>query len=242
MVRIFLNKSLIDVNTKKFAKQFAEFAKTWLRTEKCCTIVQNILKEGLETLLDFFKIVIENITSEEFKKQVLKHKCDKIRNVLMIACVSANIFMLETFWIFLKTILNTDEQNNLLTETAKDDVNVLHLASNYSGKNIIEYLFSIIKEQFQLDEQRKLFQKLDCFGQNIFYFAVNNSKNEEIFTTLWNCIKSVLTNGEIENLLARTSSSNVFNVLHSLIIKNEKKPLEDFFKMLQNNFGTDFQK
>lgn len=87
-----------------------------------------------------------------------------------------------------------------------------------------------------------MFQKLDCFGQNIFYFAVNNSKNEEIFTTLWNCIKSVLTNGEIENLLARTSSSNVFNVLHSLIIKNEKKPLEDFFKMLQNNFGTDFQK
>lgn len=69
MVRLFIDKYLIDFNTNKLEKKFAEFVDTSQPLEKCFEIIQNIL---LTTLLDFFLAALGNVKSMDFQKKNLR--------------------------------------------------------------------------------------------------------------------------------------------------------------------------
>lgn len=120
--------------------------------------------------------------SKDFQKLLLSDKEGEFkRNSLSSAASKTNKIVLEHLWAFAKTILNNAELNNFILHTDKEGSNALHLAIKHSNKTVIEYLFRIVFEQLQKDEQKILFQKLGSDSQNIFHCAVLNSEKKRNF-------------------------------------------------------------
>lgn len=179
-----------------------------------CNVLHFLLIENDDNALQDFLEMLKVHFDEDFQKQLLFSKESKYhRNSLSVAAWRNDRNVLKSLWCFAQNLLNKADLNNFLTGTDKDGLNALQLAIKMTNKTVIEYLFSIVKKQFQDDELKTFIQNLTSDGGNIFHLAAVNSHDGKIFTTLRNCTKSVLCNEEIKNLLSRKNFDG-YNVLH----------------------------
>lgn len=249
MIRNFMDKAL--ENQDKLPTICFESLKSCIQEEKGFDLLHNVTVEGLETLLGFSLMFVEDIDDIALRKQIINQQTKKEENILMLACSIRNSeisvaddhckakSLLEKTWKSLQRILSLDELKELIHDTDVHGTNALHFVVSFNNKNVVDTLCNIIKGLLSVDEQRALFKECDFGECNLFQHAAWNDKYSEILTTIWSYLNNVLTKDEIRAMLRHVNKCCKNNALRSLIMKNNQNALEELLEILKSVYTTE---
>jgi phosphopantetheinyl transferase (holo-ACP synthase) len=180
--------------------------------------------------------------ADEDREQLLWQKDENGRNGFMLAAgINNSDGILESLWYFVQTLLTPEEQKRFLNETDKQEFSVLHLAVAFNNKAVIESLCRVIKNLLSVEEQKIYFQKCGYVGNDIFHLAAYNSKNAEIFSTIWNCLSDVLSKDELKTLWQQRNDKGD-NVFHVMTWNATENLLNEFLVFFTQNFSDEDRK
>ncbi|CAG9802065.1 unnamed protein product [Chironomus riparius] len=147
-------------------------------------IVWNIIK-------NFFKC--ENFT-HEFNRLARLESSEKLlsayKNLDNFAMDLNKMEFHETLWELLLRIFNKEELKNLLICKNLNDINFMHaLIANWTVDKV-EFTLNQIKVNFNEEEMQEIINVKGPFERNLLQTALCESKDIEIFKTLWNTVRN----------------------------------------------------
>lgn len=190
-----------------------------------------------ELLIESVVKKISQFVSNNELKQLLRDKVGGYkRNLLSLtARNNGNEKSLKVLWTLMETVFTSDELKCILQELDKNGRNVLHLAVWKNNRNVVETICDIIKEQLDKQDAKALFESCNNFGSNIFLTAAFNFENDGVLQTLWTCTNEILSKHEQTNMLLQQNKYS-HNVINSMFKKSNKKLIQDFKMILEQNF------
>lgn len=205
-------------------------------------ILHSLVFENHVEALNEFLQVVQHVFSKEEQKHYLRQIESKFnQNILyLIATHNDNKNVLSTFWEFAKSLFQIEELKTFLKETGKSEEDERNWEFWLKKSFVFEELYKICKTTFDFDERKYFFSQKDSKKNNIFHSAAKSGDNS-IFPTLWDCLKEVLLQKEIESMLKERNDDG-FNVLHVLIKENQSKMLNNFLTFSNKTFdSSDFK-
>jgi len=150
------------------------------------TVLQKAAQQGkTEIFMKLWDCTKEELTTDEFKNEVLLAKDESKQTIWHIAATNGNVHIVEKMWEWAKEKLTTEEFNNKLL-LAKDDMEqtVFHIAGQGGKTKLLQKIWEWSTEKLSAEEINILLLDKDEKEETAFHVAARFGKTE-VLQKLW---------------------------------------------------------